>query len=94
MRRLSLLAIAALLSTAVPALAATTYVKAGRLLDVESGRLLADQAIVIEDTRITAIGPAANAGAQAMDRTEARTHRRMEDPEVEWRCRECSKPAL
>jgi imidazolonepropionase-like amidohydrolase len=71
MRRLSLLAVAALLSTAVPALAATTYVKAGRLLDVESGRLLADQAIVIEDTRITAIGPLAStpvpAGATVHD---------------------------
>ena len=59
MRRPSLLAVAALLSAAVPAFAGTTYVKAGRLLDVESGRLLPDQAIVIEDARITAIGPIA-----------------------------------
>ena len=50
--------LAAVLSIAcMPAFAATTYVKAGRLLDVESGRMLTDQAIVIEDTRITAIGP-------------------------------------
>ena len=64
--------LAAVLSVAcAPAFAATTYVKAGRLLDVESGRMLADQAIVIEDTRITAIGPAAStpvpAGATVHD---------------------------
>ncbi|MEL1265341.1 amidohydrolase family protein [Pseudoxanthomonas putridarboris] len=41
-----------------PVSAGTTYIKAGRLLDVESGRLLADQAIVIEDARIVGIGPA------------------------------------
>ena len=62
--------LAAVLSVAcTPTFAATTYVKAGRLLDVESGRMLTDQAIVIEDTRITAIGPAAStpvpAGATA-----------------------------
>ncbi|TXH79943.1 MAG: amidohydrolase family protein, partial [Pseudoxanthomonas sp.] len=44
--------LAAVLSVAcAPAFAATTFVKAGRLLDVESGRMLTDQAIVIEDTR-------------------------------------------
>ena len=64
--------LAAVLSVAcAPAFAATTYIKAGRLLDVESGRLLADQAIVIEDARITAIGPAAStpvpAGATVHD---------------------------
>ena len=49
----SLRLLAVLLSLAAsPAFAATSYVKAGRLLDVESGRLLADQAIVIEDARI------------------------------------------
>lgn len=67
-----LLAATALLSFAcVPALAATTYVKAGRLLDVESGQLLSDQAVVIEDARIVGIGPAAStpvpAGATVHD---------------------------
>ena len=69
--RPTLLAAAVLLIATAPAFAATTYVKAGRLLDVESGRLLIDQAIVIEDTRITAIGPAATtpvpAGAAVHD---------------------------
>ena len=38
--------LAAVLSVAcAPAFAATTYVKAGRLLDVESGRVLTDQAM-------------------------------------------------
>lgn len=36
------------------------YVKAGQLLDIEQGRLLADQALVIADGRIRAIGPAAS----------------------------------
>ena len=44
----------------VPAFAADVYVRAGLLLDVESGRLLADQAIVIRDGRIVQVAPAAS----------------------------------
>lgn len=72
MHPLRLRVLAALFSLAcAPAWAATAYVKAGRLLDVESGRLLSDQAIVIEDARIVAIGPVADtpvpAGATVHD---------------------------
>jgi len=44
------------LQIAGPALAGTTYVQAGRLLDVESGRLLAGQCITIADERVKAVG--------------------------------------
>jgi len=54
--------LAALLATALPASADTVIVRAGRLLDVEQGRYLADQAIRIEDGRVAAIAPYA-AGA-------------------------------
>lgn len=46
------------LLAAMPALAAEVYVRAGQLLDVESGRLLPDRAILIEDGRIVRIAPA------------------------------------
>ena len=39
--------------------AETVYVRAGRMLDVESGRLLEDRAILVEDGRIARIEPAA-----------------------------------
>src|SRR5579862_206374 len=45
-------------------------VRAGRLLDVKSGKMLADQAIVIEGDKIVSIGPANSAqmdGATAID---------------------------
>jgi imidazolonepropionase-like amidohydrolase len=38
-------------------------VRAGRLLDVKSGKTLADQAILIEGDKIMSVGPAANAPA-------------------------------
>jgi imidazolonepropionase-like amidohydrolase len=45
---------------ATPALAADTVViKAGRLIDVVDGRVLTNQLILIEDKRITAVGPEA-----------------------------------
>jgi imidazolonepropionase-like amidohydrolase len=40
-------------------------VRAGRLLDVKSGKVLADQAIVIEGDRIVSVGPAAAVAAGA-----------------------------
>jgi len=42
-----------------PAVAETVYVRAGHLLDVETGERRADQAIVIEDGRIASVGSAA-----------------------------------
>lgn len=49
--------IAAFAICASPANAATSYVRAGRLIDVENGRVLTDQLIRVEDDRIAAIGP-------------------------------------
>jgi imidazolonepropionase-like amidohydrolase len=54
MRILGLVA-AALLAT--PALAAPSYVRAGRMVDVLAGRVLADRLIRIEDGRITQVEP-------------------------------------
>ncbi len=46
-----------------------TYVKAGRLVDPDAGRLLTDQVIVVEGTKIRSLGPAASspAGASVID---------------------------
>jgi len=55
--------LATLVVAAAPALAETVIVRAGRLLDVEQGRYLADQAIRIEDGRVTAIGSYAASAA-------------------------------
>jgi imidazolonepropionase-like amidohydrolase len=49
--------LAAMLASASPAYAETVIVRAGRLLDVEQGRYLENQAIRIEDGRIAAIAP-------------------------------------
>ncbi len=53
-----------------------TLIHAGRLLDVRAGRLLTDQAILIEEDRIRAVGPWAQlsgraAGAQVIDLSNA-----------------------
>ena len=51
-------------------LAETVYVRAGRLIDVEGGRVLADQVIRIDEGRIRSLGGAAGelpAGAQVVD---------------------------
>ncbi|MFC3099870.1 amidohydrolase family protein [Altererythrobacter lauratis] len=52
-------AIAALMLCMMPALAQaqTTYVHAGRLVDVQAGRVLTDQRITIEGERIVAVEP-------------------------------------
>jgi imidazolonepropionase-like amidohydrolase len=52
--RRTLATIGALLA-ACPALAQTTYVRAGRLVDVEAGRIVANQCLTIDGERITAI---------------------------------------
>jgi imidazolonepropionase-like amidohydrolase len=49
-------------------------VRAGKLLEVKSGRLLSDQAILIEDGKIVSVGPASganSAGAAAIDLSRA-----------------------
>lgn len=47
----------ATLLLAAPAVAAPSYVRAGRMVDVVSGRVLTDQLIRIEGERITAVAP-------------------------------------
>lgn len=47
---------ASFLLQAVPALAGTTYVMAGRLLEVETGRLLSGQCLTIVDERVRDVG--------------------------------------
>lgn len=59
MRRLLFVFASVALHALTPAVAETTYVRAGRLIDVEKGRVLTDQTIRIEDGRIAAIGPEA-----------------------------------
>lgn len=67
MRRLPALLLAALMATS--AQAGTTYVKAGRLLDVETGVERTGQCITVEAERITAVGRcgAAPKGATVID---------------------------
>jgi len=43
-------------SAAAPASATLTAIRAGRLLDVESGRTLSNQVILVADGRIKAVG--------------------------------------
>ena len=52
-----------------PAPAAVTVIRAGRLFDPDTGRMLTDQIIVVEGTRIRAVGPsvAVPPGAQVID---------------------------
>ncbi len=57
--RLAMAAVVAAAAAAftIPASAETVIVRAGRMLDVEQGRYLADQAIRIEDGRIVSVAP-------------------------------------
>lgn len=52
-----------------PLLATDTYVEAGRLVDVQAGRVLAGQCISITDDKITALAPCGSTpkGAQRLD---------------------------
>ncbi len=63
--------VAVLLLVASGAQAKTTYVSAARMLDVTTGRVIADPRVVIVDGKITAAGPAASvsvpAGAEHVD---------------------------
>lgn len=60
-RHLALVFFAVSLLVGLPAAAQTpatlTAIRAGRLLDPESGQLLANQTILIEGTRIRDVGP-------------------------------------
>jgi imidazolonepropionase-like amidohydrolase len=61
-KRLALLLVTAAAWAADPAV---VYVKAGKLLDVRTGKILANQAILIRGDRIDQIGPAASLAAPA-----------------------------
>ena len=77
MRRLLLLATVLLIGTGIAGAAELplTYVKAGKLLDVRSGQVLADQVIVIRGDRVERIAPASQiappAGATVIDLSRA-----------------------
>jgi imidazolonepropionase-like amidohydrolase len=53
----------------------TTAIRAGKLFDPKSGRMLANQLVLIEGERITSVGPAASvsipAGAKVFDLSRA-----------------------
>ncbi len=61
--------------TPAPVAVKVTVVRAGKLVDVISGRLLSDQIIVIENERIKSVGPADTAaipaGAEVIDLSKA-----------------------
>jgi imidazolonepropionase-like amidohydrolase len=46
-----------------PATTAVTVIRAGHLIDVDAGRVLADQVIVVSGGKIASVGPASGAGA-------------------------------
>jgi imidazolonepropionase-like amidohydrolase len=52
-------ALAAVLALAAPASAETLYLTAARMIDPASGQVVANPAVVIQDDRIVAVGPAA-----------------------------------
>src|ERR1700676_4221930 len=62
-------------STALWSQAQTVAVRAGRLFDPKSGQMVANQVVLIEGARITAVGPAASvsipAGAKVIDLSRA-----------------------
>ncbi len=63
------LLIALTLSAQTPAAPARTIIRAGKLLDVRTGKTLTNQAIVIEHGKIVSVGPdsGANSGANVID---------------------------
>ena len=70
MRRAACALMAGLFLSAAPAAQApVTAIRAGRLLDPEAGRILTNQVILVEGTRIREVGPnvAIPAGAQVID---------------------------
>jgi len=67
--RTRLIGVALATLVALPAGAQVTAVRAGRLVDPEAGTIQTNQVILIENGRITAVGPAVTipAGAQVVD---------------------------
>ena len=67
--RLVLRAVVLLATTAVPAFAQVTAIRAGRLVDPETGTIVSNQIILVENGRFGAIGPnvAIPAGARVLD---------------------------
>ena len=65
LHRLAAAAIALTLGLAAPAHADTLIVTAGRMVDVERGRYVANPVVVVTDGRITAVGTAVPAGLPA-----------------------------
>jgi imidazolonepropionase-like amidohydrolase len=57
----TLLSLAACLAASLPAGAAPGAVRCGKLLDVRTGRMLADQVVQLDAGRITKVGPASSA---------------------------------
>lgn len=59
----------ALVLTASPAFAGTTYVQTGRLIDVETGKVATGQCITVVEERVKSIGPCGKApdGATVVD---------------------------
>jgi imidazolonepropionase-like amidohydrolase len=65
-----LLLVATSLAQQTTAAPTRTIIRAGRLLDVRTGKMLMNQAIVIEDGKVVSVGPdsgAANVGATVID---------------------------
>jgi len=69
MRRPALTALAALLVCLSPAAAQVTAIRAGRLLDPEAGTVSANQVILVENGKFTAVGPNVTipSGAEVID---------------------------
>ncbi|HVT60421.1 MAG TPA: amidohydrolase family protein [Thermoanaerobaculia bacterium] len=65
----------AIAAAALPAAAESGAVRCGKLLDVRSGKVLADQVVIFADGKITAVGPSASnalpAGITPMDLSRA-----------------------
>jgi imidazolonepropionase-like amidohydrolase len=64
-----LLAIVALLTLSVTVSAQRTLVRAGKVLDVKTGKIATDQVIVIEGDKIVSVGPASSVKGTSSDRT-------------------------
>jgi imidazolonepropionase-like amidohydrolase len=64
-----LLAIVVLLTVSVTVLAQRTLVRAGKVLDVKTGKIATGQVVVIEADKIVSVGPASSVKATASDRT-------------------------
>src|SRR5579864_935380 len=64
-----LLAIVVLLTLSVTVSAQRTLVRAGKVLDVKTGKIATDQVIVIEGDKVVSVGPASSVKGTSSDRT-------------------------